>query len=195
MKTQSTYNTQATDFLARNGLKIAIKLSNKKPVPWEPCGNHYCVTLSRAAREQVRTYRGEDGAMKVGPFQYAAQRLTFDFWGSQRDKAKLHVALEDLQNMQLQIQNTEPHLRINLRELLAEHEASVAMCHPTPYDVLACISSDVHCPETFADFCAEYGSDEDRRKAEQTFRRASAFARKLRTFFTDAEQEELSEIQ
>lgn len=65
---------------------------------------------------------------------------------------------------------------------------------PTAYDVLACISSDVHCPETFADFCADYGYDEDSRKAEQTFRKCSAFAKRLRAFFTEEEQEQLSEI-
>jgi hypothetical protein len=63
------------------------------------------------------------------------------------------------------------------------------------YDVLACISGDVHCPETFADFCAEYGDNEDSIKALQLFRRCSAFAKRLRAFFTPKEIESLSEIQ
>ena len=63
------------------------------------------------------------------------------------------------------------------------------------YSVLACISGDVHCPETFADFCSEYGYDTDSRSAEQTFRRCLAFSRKLRAFFTEKEIQELSEIQ
>lgn len=67
--------------------------------------------------------------------------------------------------------------------------------HPTPYGVLACISGDVHCPETFADFCAEYGYETDSIQALQTFRRCSAFAKRLRAFFTEAELEALSEIQ
>lgn len=64
----------------------------------------------------------------------------------------------------------------------------------TPYDVLACISSDYSCPETFADFCSEYGCETDSIKALQTFRRADRFARKLRAFLTETEAAQLSEI-
>lgn len=67
--------------------------------------------------------------------------------------------------------------------------------HPSEYDVLACISSDIHTPDTFEDFCAEYGESEDSRKALQTFRRADRFARRLRMFFTSEEIEALAEIQ
>jgi len=67
--------------------------------------------------------------------------------------------------------------------------------HPTAYDVLARISGDVHCPETFADFCADYGYEEDSIKALQTFRRCSRFGKRLQEFFTAAEIEQLQEIQ
>jgi hypothetical protein len=63
------------------------------------------------------------------------------------------------------------------------------------YDVLAGISGDVHCPETFADFCWDYGYEEDSRAAHATFKRCAAFGKRLRAFFTDAEIEGLSEIQ
>jgi hypothetical protein len=60
--------------------------------------------------------------------------------------------------------------------------------------VLACISGDAYTPETFADFCAEYGYESDSIKSLQTFRRCSAFAKRLRAFFTGAELEQLQEI-
>lgn len=63
------------------------------------------------------------------------------------------------------------------------------------YSVLSCVSSDIYCPETFADFCAEYGYNEDSRKDEQLFRRASRFGKRLRDFFTEEETAALSEIQ
>jgi hypothetical protein len=63
-----------------------------------------------------------------------------------------------------------------------------------PYDVLACISGDVNCPETFEDFCSEYGYEEDSRKAEQMWRRCAAFGRRLRAFFSEEEIKELQEI-
>ena len=66
---------------------------------------------------------------------------------------------------------------------------------PSAYTVLACISSDVNCPETFADFCSGYGYDEDSRKAEQTFKRCRALAEKLQAFFTEQEKTDLQEIQ
>jgi len=65
----------------------------------------------------------------------------------------------------------------------------------TPYSVLACISGDTNTPETFADFCAEYGYEQDSIKALQTFRRCSAFSKRLRAFFTESEIEQLAEIQ
>lgn len=67
--------------------------------------------------------------------------------------------------------------------------------HPSAYDVLACISSDENCPDTFEDFCAEYGYETDSIKALQTFRCCSRFAKRLREFFSPYEIEQLSEIQ
>lgn len=59
---------------------------------------------------------------------------------------------------------------------------------PSAYDVLACISGDVNCPETFTDFCGEYGYDEDSRKAEATFKRCHSLAMQLRAFFPEGEE-------
>lgn len=95
---------------------------------------------------------------------------------------------------------TKPHLETRAPSRLTfDFWGSIADADkgatPTPYDVLACISSDVYTPETFEDFCAEYGYESDSLKALQTFRRCSAFAKRLRAFFTPAELETLSEIQ
>lgn len=65
---------------------------------------------------------------------------------------------------------------------------------PTPYDVLACVSSDIYTPETFEEFCSEFGYDPDSIKAKQTWNRAHRFAQRLRAFFTSAETEQLQEI-
>lgn len=66
---------------------------------------------------------------------------------------------------------------------------------PTPYSILACISSDAYTPDTFEEYCSEYGDNPDSLKAKQTFNRCASFARRLRAFFTPAELEQLSEIQ
>lgn len=66
---------------------------------------------------------------------------------------------------------------------------------PSEYDVLACISGEVYTPDTFEEFCLEYGGDEDSIKTRQTFIRANRFAKSLRAFFTEEELSALSEIQ
>ena len=66
---------------------------------------------------------------------------------------------------------------------------------PTPYDVLASISGDYHCPDTFEEFCSEYGYDEDSRSAEATFKRCRDLSGRLRSFFTEQQAQELQEIQ
>ncbi len=67
---------------------------------------------------------------------------------------------------------------------------------PTAYDVLACISRDIHCPESFEEFCADYGFDEDSRKAYATWERCRDFGIELRAFFPDGpERGALCEIQ
>ncbi len=65
---------------------------------------------------------------------------------------------------------------------------------PSQYDVLSCIASDIHTPETFEDFCSEYGDDPDSIKAKQTWKRAHAHAQRLRAFFNDEEISALAEI-
>lgn len=76
---------------------------------------------------------------------------------------------------------------------VADYEKGVKTL--SSYDVLACCSGDINCPETFEDFCAEYGYDIDSCKAENTFRACLVQARKLRKFFnTETMRNELAEI-
>lgn len=65
---------------------------------------------------------------------------------------------------------------------------------PSAYDVLACISSDYHAPDTFENFCAEYGYDEDSRKALATFKAVERMSIKLRSFLSEEEADDLSAI-
>ena len=62
------------------------------------------------------------------------------------------------------------------------------------YPVLSSISYDVHCPDTFEDFCAEYGEEEDSRRAFNTFKRCARFAKRLQAFFSEEEREALQDI-
>lgn len=86
-----------------------------------------------------------------------------------------------------------PRLVFDFWSSIADAEKGIKTV--TAYDVLACISGDMNCPETFKDFCGDYGYEEDSIKALQTFRRCASFGKRLRAFFTPQEIEELSEIQ
>jgi hypothetical protein len=95
-------------------------------------------------------------------------QLSFDFWDS--------------------IHNREQLEKVRVRVMGRKFR-------PSDYDVLACISSDQYCPDTFADFCSEYGYETDSRKALAMFRRCRYFAKRIRAFFTEAELTQLAEIQ
>ena len=57
------------------------------------------------------------------------------------------------------------------------------------YQILTCIRSEYFCPDTFNDFCSEFGYDTDSRKAEKTFFSLQEQSKKLQTIFTAEEIE------
>jgi len=64
---------------------------------------------------------------------------------------------------------------------------------PTAYDLLACLTKSN--PGTFAEFCAEYGYDEDSPKAESTYHAVVKEWHKVQTFFSSEELNLLQEVQ
>lgn len=62
---------------------------------------------------------------------------------------------------------------------------------PTLYDVLACLTK--YDPETFEDFCSEYGYDTDSRKAYDTFQAVDKEWHEVKRLFSDC-LDELAEI-
>lgn len=65
---------------------------------------------------------------------------------------------------------------------------------PKPADILETLGADVGAPETFGDYCREYGEDSDSIKALQTFNRLHKFADRLKVFFLPDEIEDLQSI-
>ncbi len=204
----SFYESQAETFLSSNGLKFRATLSDSKTPAWkkegEACGHHYRVTVSRAK------------ALPSRP-----PRLVFDFWNSIADcqcrecKGKKTIKLEKPEPIQVPHPKASQTFNIGTdrRPIPYKYPSTLAAwkrdkpcprcngsgndpepIHPTSYDVLACISGDTTCPDTFADYCAEFGTDADSIQALQTFNRCKAFAQRLRTFFTSQELKALAEI-
>jgi hypothetical protein len=65
---------------------------------------------------------------------------------------------------------------------------------PSAYDVLAAISSELTLYDSFADFCGEFGYDQDSIKASQIWKAYDRQSRKLNDFLTETEKQELEEI-
>lgn len=190
------YETQAESFLKKWGLVFLPGNPSLECPPW--------------AVEMSTSKRGKDACSKCGgihgwKYNVTIQRdngqssLTFPFWNSYADTHFMSPKVMD-----------DPHGR---KLMPGEHISAVKDASgnaikswgnapadwygksPTAYNVLACISSDVHCPASFEDFCADYGYDTDSRKAEALHRRCVEFALRLRQFFTSDELAELQNIQ
>lgn len=64
---------------------------------------------------------------------------------------------------------------------------------PRAYDFLTCITKND--PDTFENFCSEFGYDTDSRRAETTYKAVKKEWEKVSKFFSPAEIEALQEIQ
>lgn len=64
---------------------------------------------------------------------------------------------------------------------------------PTAYDVLACLTK--YDPESFEDFCSNYGYDTDSRNAKNIYKAVKKEYLNLCTLYTAQELEKLAEIQ
>lgn len=164
----SEYDAQAAAFLARFALSLTIKPAKaNRPAPW---------AKGEKSGNRYRVTLKRDGAA-----------LAFDFWGSIADAEKLDKARRALSDAE--------NAGIPSDEVLRELSRAINAAHPSAYDVLACISADTYCPDSFADFCGEYGYAIDSRAALATFRRCDRFAKRLRAFFSEKEIAALVEIQ
>lgn len=63
---------------------------------------------------------------------------------------------------------------------------------PRPYDVITCLTKND--PETFEDFCSNFGYDTDSRKALKTYRAVCKEWEKVSAFFTTQELEKMQDI-
>lgn len=187
------YHEQAEKFLNDFGIKFRATLADSKPAPWEGAsGHHYRITLVKPNKLTYQQHRAfdvlRDGKVVDTVFYSAGSNVTADeVLKSLRD----HDGV-DCDAVRACRAKHGQRLAFDFWGSRADREAGRRKVHP--YDVLACISGDVNCPETFGDFCAEYGYKVDSIKALQTFNRCRRFAARLRAFFTQAEIDRLVEI-
>lgn len=141
MGTRTDYEKQVTDFLDRFQLRFGATFAG-----WacprlcdggEKSEGGHALEHMHGPRWLIGIARAQTNASIQPP------ALAFDFWSSYTDSHEKHRG----------------------RAYLGFFRLNNGGKRPTPYSVLASISGDIHCPDSFADFCAEYGYDEDSRKA------------------------------
>ena len=199
----SFYDNQAEQFLTSNGIKFRATLSDSKAPAWDgytpkkPCPD--CIKSSGIAKREYplghpqTVYEKQQG--KNNPVYTHCK--TCNRTGEVPDlDARKHghhyrVTLSKPAHRH-DFYPSKHRLTFDFWSSIADAEKGIKTV--SPYSVLACISGDAYTPETFADFCGEYGYESDSIKALQTFRRCSAFAKRLRAFFTSTELEQLQEI-
>lgn len=180
------YTKQGEDFLrdTNTTLEIVECVPQKSPF-WvkenERYGINYSVTLKNARHS-----------------------YTFDFWGSIADREILEKAhkVNQLQSTYtplfffvsdyLKKETGQPLSRLDLMTHKGMTRVSNTI-KPTAYDILACL--DTYGGDSFEDFCANYGYDEDSRTAEKTYHAVQEQQNNLRKLFTHDELEKLNEIQ
>lgn len=154
-------------------------MSDSKTPFWTPTGHHYRITISRPRREGFDVY-------------LAGKLIDTVFAGGNAEEVKTSLVTHDGYEPTIEVRPRSGE-RIVFDFWGSAHDAEAGE-NPDEYDVLACLSGDVYCPEDFKEFCGEYGYEEDSIKALQTFKRADRFGKRLRTFFSEKEIEQLSEI-
>lgn len=71
------------------------------------------------------------------------------------------------------------------RKLTVPFSCGSACDKPDAATVLDCLCSDATCPDTFEDFCSEYGYDTESRRAERTFHACLKVRDDMREFLGD----------
>lgn len=76
-------------------------------------------------------------------------------------------------------------LRHKGRRLTVDFYGGAAVTNPSAADVLSGLILDASVPDSFAEFCAEFGYDEDSRAAEATWRACVAMGPRVRRLLGD----------
>jgi len=177
--TLSSYEIQANEFLTKTNATIEITFLKE--------GKHfnsdkenrdiYNVTIKRGNRSFSFNFGNsinDSGFyVQIGITKYPIDRKYL----SVKDKSKL------IMHIKMSINNS----------FMSNQDILHYPVAPTNYSILACLQKyDVG---TFEDFCNEFGYDTDSITAEKTYKAVCEEYKNLCTLFTDAEIEQMQEIQ
>jgi len=177
MKTD--YEKQATDFLEKTGCKMTITYKeNRKYFPNDKVTRDvYEIEIVRGSRR----WKFEFGnSIKDSEFVAVYGKTKYPIPASFRKKSNSEIALYVKQNLQSDFGTVKA-------------DRIIRPVPPSEYSILACLTK--YDPESFENFCSEYGYDEDSRTAERTYNAVVKEWQSVCMMWTDEEIEELREIQ
>jgi len=183
MKTEiSTYEKQALDFLAKTntGFTAEFVRHGKHFDNDKDTRDIYSVTLKRGNRSF--TFEFGQSVMASGEYQ-VREGLRNKLWCEQVTGGKYALTAKEFKA------TFKPMDFVASKDIAKNPNYSA----PTPYDVLACLTK--YDPGTFEDFCGEFGYDTDSKSAEKTYNAVVNEWKNVQSLFSDAEIEELQEIQ
>lgn len=187
------YDQQAEHFLITSGIKFRATLSDTKTPAWDthtptkPCPD--CKGSGITKREYPLGH-----PQTVYEHQRGKNNPVYTYCKTCNRTGQVPDPDARKHGHHYRVTLSKPAARLTFDFWSSIKDAEDGVQTVRPYDVLACILGDAYTPETFADFCGEFGYESDSIRALQTFRRCSAFAKRLRAFFTAAELEQLQEI-
>lgn len=176
---KTNYEKQATDFLEKTGCKMTITYKeNRKYFPNDKeTRDVYDIEIKRGSR----VWKFEFGnSMNDSEFVAVYGKTKYPIPASFREKSNSEIALYVKQNLQSDFGTVK-----------ADH--IIRPVEPSEYSVLSCLTK--YDPESFENFCSEYGYDEDSRTAERTYNAVVKEWQNVCMIWTDDEIEELREIQ
>lgn len=166
------YIEQAKNFLKNCNATMDIKLVGCDiPTHWKGVKeehNHYRFT--------IKTPKGS---------------MTDDFWDSIYNTKLSKITFDEYccEKHKMHERDMLPAEKIRAQKLWKELRKEAL---PTEYDILACLETYV--PDTFEDFCSEFGYDDDSISALKTYLACQKQWSNIRKIFTEEQIEELAEI-
>ena len=175
---KTNYEKQATDFLEKTGCKMTITYKeNRKYFPEDKeTRDVYDVKIERGKRAWGFEF---GNSMKDSEFVAVYGKNRYKIPSEMRTKSDLEITL-----------HIKRRLQSDFGRAKADH--IIRPVAPSEYSILSCLTK--YDPESFENFCNEFGYDEDSRTAERTYNAVVNEWQHVCMIWTDDEIEELREI-
>lgn len=202
MKTQSPYETQATEFLERHGITFrAVFMRHGKHFPNDTdTRDIYECVLERNGRSVSFPF-----GQSISKSVYKDESEFKKYFFNSNPHIRGNVSVDDFADakrigvpsmpIDMAIKLARSYYLVNTGTRSSQNKALEGIssfCTPTACDLLACLTKSN--PGTFDNFCDEYGYDNDSRSAERTYNAVVQEWLKVSSFFTAEEIDELQEI-